>query len=285
MASAAIIGGYGGMGRLFAKVLKQNGLRVVLTGPQASKGKKAAKALGVAFEKDNKKAASSADIVIITVPINKTVTVIKEIAPIMKKGSLLMDLTSIKKEPCNAMAKAVSKEVEVVGCHPLFGPTTTSLKDQNVIFCPIRSGKNFLLIGKIMRKEHASITVCTPEEHDEAMGVVQGLTHFLLISTGVAMRDVGFHPEKSKEFSTPVSNLISDLVGRVLGQDAGMCFEIQLNGPAKKVREAYLQAAERLNGSLGAGNEEAFVKAAEAAAKHFGDTSGAMERTNKLLKK
>jgi hypothetical protein len=51
------------------------------------------------------------------------------------------------------------------------------------------------------------------------------------------------------------------------------------------VREAYLRAANSLNGMIAEGDEEKFVSQMELAAAHFGDTAGAMERTNRLLKK
>jgi prephenate dehydrogenase len=286
MTSAAIIGGYGGMGRLFAKVLKRNGLDVVIAGPRAQKGRAAAKELDVKFEGDNKKAVKSADIVIITVPINKTVGVIREVAPVVKNGALLLDLTSIKKPPCEAMDKFAGKGVEVAGCHPVFGPMTPDFSNQNFVFCPIRPGKRFADFKKMIKKEGACITECSPDEHDKAMGVIQGMTHFMLISAGMTMRDLGFDLQKSKDLSSPVYALVMDLVGRILGQDPRLYGEIQLNNPETKgVREAYMRACERLDRLIAKGDEEGFIREMASAAEHFKDTKGALERTQKLLKK
>lgn len=287
MTSVAIIGGYGGMGKLFAEILKRNGLDVTIAGPRPKKGKEAAEALGVTYEQDNEMAAGAADIVIITVPIVNTVDVIKEVAPVMKEGALLMDLTSVKKDPCDAMFKAAPQTVEVVGCHPVFGPMVSDFKGQNFVFCPIREkGKNFLLLKNILKKEGAKITICTPEEHDKAMGVVQGMTHFMLISAGMTMRDLGFDLKETKDFSSPVYQLVLDLVGRILGQDPKLYGEIQLNNmETKEVRETYLRAAKRLDGILTKGDEGAFITEMQKAAEHFGDTKGSLERTQKLLRK
>lgn len=286
MTSVAIIGGYGGMGQLFSKILKKDGLGVVITGPREPKGREVARGLGITYEKDNKKAASEADIVIITVPIRKTLDVIREIAPVVKKGSLLMDLTSIKKEPCEAMERFAKPGVEIVGTHPVFGPTVGDFKGQNFVLCKVRGDRWFKWFKDFLKKEGASITVCGPDEHDRAMGVVQGMTHFMLISAGMAMRDLNFDLSKSRKFSSPVYDLILDLVGRILAQDPHLYGEIQLdNKKTKDVRKAFLKAAERLDGIINKGDEEAFIKEMEAAAKHFGDASGALERTNKLLRK
>ena len=286
MTSAAIIGGYGGMGCLFAKVLKGNGWDVVIAGPRAEKGRSTAKGIGVGFEGDNKKAAKAADIVIITVPINKTVDVIREVAPVLKSGALLMDLTSVKKSPCETMEKFAGKGVEVAGCHPVFGPMTSDFRNQNFVFCSIRPGKRLAEFKKMIKKEGARITECSPEEHDKAMGVIQGMTHFMLISAGMTMRDLGFDLQKTKELSSPVYALVMDLVGRILGQDPRLYGEIQLNNPETKgVREAYMRACERLDRLIAKGDEEGFIKEMASAAEHFGDTKGALMRTQKLLKK
>jgi Prephenate dehydrogenase len=61
--------------------------------------------------------------------------------------------------------------------------------------------------------------LCAPEEHDRAMGFVQGMTHFMLISAGKAMKDAKFDMSESRKFSSPVYDLILDLVGRILAQD------------------------------------------------------------------
>jgi len=286
MISVTIIGGYGGMGKLFASILKKNGLDVTIAGPRPKKGKEAAKALGVTYESDNQQASGGADIVIISVPIVKTLDVIREVAPVLKEGALLMDLTSVKKEPCDVMFETAPRNAEIVGCHPVFGPMVDDFSDQNFVCCPIRSGKNFLLLKKIIENEGARITICTPEEHDKAMGVIQGMTHFMLISAGLAMRDLKFNLQETKSFSSPVYQLVLDLVGRILGQDPKLYGEIQLNNlETKVVRTAYLDAAKRLNDILKKGDEDAFVDEMQKAVKHFGDTKGSLERTQKLLKK
>jgi prephenate dehydrogenase len=204
----------------------------------------------------------------------------------MKPGSALMDLTSVKKAPCATMKKATTKSVDVIGCHPVFGPNVADFSGQNVVLCPVRGKKQFDFIKTMFENEGAHVTVCTPEEHDNAMGVVQGMTHFMLISAGMAMRDIDFDLAGSRKFSSPVYDLIIDLIGRILGQDPKLYAEIQLNNAsARKSRDAFMRAAAELNKLINEGDEEAFISEMEKAAAHFGDTEGAMRRTNELLKK
>jgi prephenate dehydrogenase len=77
----AVVGGYGGMGRIFARLFKGEGAGVTISGPTESKGVKTAEELGVKYVKNNVKAVLGADVVVVTVPIAVTADVIREVAP------------------------------------------------------------------------------------------------------------------------------------------------------------------------------------------------------------
>ena len=49
--------------------------------------------------------AKKSDIVIVTVPINATVEVIKQIGKFVREDALLMDFTSVKEEPVKTIRK------------------------------------------------------------------------------------------------------------------------------------------------------------------------------------
>ena len=91
-----IIGGTNGLGKAFAKYLAEDGFDVVITGRDVNTGAKASEELGVEYSKNNTKTAAECDIVIVAVPIASTNDVIEELAPHMKKGYLMIDVTSVK---------------------------------------------------------------------------------------------------------------------------------------------------------------------------------------------
>ena len=117
-----MIGGTRGLGIWISTFLSGKGFDVVITGRNVTTGKSISKKLGVEYTPNNLKAASLADIVILSVPIDVTPRIIEEIAPKMKDGSLLMDVTSVKIEPSRLMEKYAAPGVEVLPCHPMFGP-------------------------------------------------------------------------------------------------------------------------------------------------------------------
>lgn len=103
---------------------------------------------------DLEKAVPESDIVIVSVPINVTEETIAEFAPKMKAGSLLMDFTSIKVKPVEAMKKFAPSDVEILGTHPMFGPTIPTIRGQTVILVPVkgRSEKWFPVMRELLRK-------------------------------------------------------------------------------------------------------------------------------------
>lgn len=282
--NVAIIGGYGGMGQIFARVFKDAGFDVILCGPTEHKGKKKAEELGVSYEKDNSKAASKADIVIITVPMRVTVDVIEEVAPYVRKGCLLMDLTSVKEVPCNAMAEHSKKGVEVLGCHPIFGPRVGDLENQVLILNPIRGKKWHPKLRKLFEKHDARVFECTPGEHDKIMAVVQALTHFSYISFAKTLKDLDFDIKKSRKFSSPVYDLMLDMVGRIVGQDPYLYAEIQIMNPhVSDVHEAFLRSVSELKKTVKEKDEKRFVQTMLEAAKNFDDVDQAMGRSDKAI--
>ena len=73
----------------------------------------------------------------LSVPIHRTEEIIREIGPAVRKGGLLMDLTSLKKAPVEAMLKYSG--AEVLGVHPLFGPCEKShhgASEEDLFRCP-----------------------------------------------------------------------------------------------------------------------------------------------------
>ncbi|HEY5525557.1 MAG TPA: prephenate dehydrogenase/arogenate dehydrogenase family protein, partial [Clostridium sp.] len=159
----AVIGGTRGLGRWIATFLSLKGLKVVVTGRNKITGETVSKKFGVDYTSDNLKAAADADVVIIALPIDSTPEIIKEIGPVMKEGSLLLDVTSVKEEPSAIMQKYAAEGVEVLPCHPMFGPRIRSLDGQVVVLTPIKTGLWYNKVLKFLESENTRVIVTTPE--------------------------------------------------------------------------------------------------------------------------
>lgn len=279
-----IVGGYGGMGQIFARLFKNEGHEITITGPTETKGADAASKIGVKYVKDNVSAAKQADVVVITVPIAHTKETIEEVAPHVKDGALLMDLTSVKGWPCELMLKHSTPKVEVIGTHPVFGPRVGSVDGQVFVLTPVRGQHWMPWLEDILVRHRAKIIKSTPQEHDRVMGVVQGLTHFAYISVGKTLKDLEFDVKRSRDFSSPVYDMMLDMVGRIIGQNPHLYAEIQMMNPdVAGIHDAYLNAAQQLSRAVKDKNEEEFVRMMVEAAKNFDDTERAMGRSDKAI--
>lgn len=279
-----ILGGTGEMGQWFTRFFKERGYKVTVWG----KGGKTeiARKLEVPFASNLEEAVPGSDIVIVSVPINVTEETIAEFAPKMKAGSLLMDFTSIKVKPVEAMRKFAPSDVEILGTHPMFGPTIPNIRGQTVILVPVkgRSEKWFPIIRKLFEEGGAHVEITTAAEHDRLVSVVQGLTHFAYISIGTTIDRLDFDVKRSRKFVSPVYDIMLDFAGRILGQNPYLYALIQMENPGVlEVHDAFIRECEELSGLVRAHDEEGFVKKMKAAALQYGDTAHALRKSDKLI--
>jgi len=141
--------------------------------------------------------ARRCDIVIVGVPISATCDVIRLVGPLVRRESLLMDLTSLKAEPVKAMLE--SSTSDVIGLHPLFGPDVPSLDGQNIVLCPARGTKWLPRVKELFLSRGARLVEASPERHDELMAFVQDSRH-LTPSLGLALRTAAVLRQNLKSF-------------------------------------------------------------------------------------
>lgn len=70
---------------------------------------------------DAREAVEGADLVILGVPVAALEPVMAEIAPALRPGSIITDVTSVKAEPVRLLEAAAPPGVHVVGGHPMAG--------------------------------------------------------------------------------------------------------------------------------------------------------------------
>jgi prephenate dehydrogenase len=283
MASILILGGTGETGSWFARYFKEKGFDVAVWGPSGKV--EVAERLGVRYAQDMMQEVEKSDIVLVSVTIEKTVEIIREVAPHMHPGSLIMDVTSIKSGPVKAMKTYAPKGVEVLGTHPMFGPTMAALRGQTIILTPVegKTGKWLPIMQSLFQSDGAHVEILDAEEHDEIMAVVQALTHFAYIGIGAALRTLDFDVERSRRFMSPVYEIMIDFVGRILDQNPELYASIQKNPKAAAVRQTFVAECMRLCEKVDAGDLEGFKQIMEDAAFHYGETKEAMIRSDRVI--
>lgn len=281
----SIIGGTGEFGSLFARVFKEEGNEVLITGRRKARGLKVAEKLRVSYTSDNVKAARWGEVVVVSVSIENTLEVIEEVAPEVNEGSVLMDFTSVKAEPCRLMASLAREGVEVIGTHPMFGPRVTSFEGMVFILTPVRASYWLQWLRAWLKEKKARVIETTPEEHDRVISVVQGMTHFIYIASASALAELDLDVKETRRFSSPIYELMLDLIARIVGQNPSLYAGIQmLNPQVKRVHRSFIAEAQELSRIVEEKDREAFVEKMVRAAKHLGDLEAAMGRSDKAIR-
>jgi prephenate dehydrogenase len=136
----------------------------------------------------------------------------------------------------------------------------------------------------LFEESGAHIEIIDPEEHDQFVSVVQGLTHFAYITIGTTFKNLDFDVNKSRRFMSPVYEIMVDFVGRILGQNPYLYAHIQMkNDQVLKVHEAFINECKLLSDIVREQDTEAFCKKMTEAAVHFKDTASALHRSDKLI--
>lgn len=277
-----IIGGSGEMGRWAANQFKHMGFDVSISSRRDVSD--LAASMGVSSAPQS--AAGVFDIVVMSVPIDRIEEVSADVGQRMRPGSLLMDLCSLKKGPVESMLYHTPPDVEVIGTHPLFGPSIDSIKGRTVVLVPTsRCSKWFPVIHDLFQDTGANIEVTNSEDHDKKMAIVQGLSHFIYISFGRTLEAIDVRVKDLDPYGTPVFGVTKDLAGRVLSQDPDLYTLIQSGEYVRHVRHAYIVACSELASYMDLGEREEFIKAIKSAARHYGDTAGARKRSDRIIRK
>lgn len=202
------------MGALFADFFRQNGLKVLVS--------------DIGTSLSNKDLARQSDIVIVSVPIEKTIEVINEVLPLLKKTQAIMDLTSIKEIPLRAMLKG---DCEVLGLHPMFG-NSNPIPGQTVLVCETKkSGKLSKWLLDLLIKNNVQLKRLSAKDHDKIMNIAQGLIHFAEIAFADSLRRMNMPIKKLLEYTGKASELKVQLAARILDQDPLLYGNIQIQNP------------------------------------------------------
>lgn len=239
----AVIGGHGQMGAMLVRLFGDMGHRVMvadrdtpLTAPDA---------------------AAQADVVVISVPIDDTEQVIRDVGPHVRDDALLMDITSIKESPVAVML--ANTKASVVGTHPLFGPGVHTLQGQRFVVCRARGDAWADWVVQTFTARGLAVTEATPQQHDRAMSVVQVLTHFQTQVLGLTLAKLGVPLDDTLRFTSPAYLLELYVAARHFAQDPQLYGPIEMRNPQTgAVTEAFRSAADELGAILASGDQAAF---------------------------
>jgi len=226
----AIIGGSGKMGRWFANFLLKDGKDVIITGRNQRKLLEIKQQLGVEVA-TNTEAVKSADAVLISVPIANFEEVVEQIHPYIHPEQVIIDITSIKVFPVEIMHKYI-KTGTTLGVHPMFGPGARDIANHNFVLTPTNEAETALAqkIRGYLETRGARVTVMTPQEHDEMMSVILGLSHFIAIVSADTLLSLD-NLKQLEAIGGSTYKVLLTLAGSVISEEPELYASLQMSLP------------------------------------------------------
>ncbi|QQG48534.1 MAG: prephenate dehydrogenase [archaeon] len=255
----AVLGSSGAMGRFFASYFVARGDEVV--GYDLSPPDHPVK--GLTLARSTKEAAERADIVLVAVPMPKTLAVVRRVSRHLRKGSTLIEISSVKGNSLRPLRLAVSLTgARLLSIHPLFGPAARRV---GMKFCVI-GGRSDIASARRLFPRSVLIPM-SQQGHDRAMAYVLSLvqlTNLAFLST-IAK---GMGLEQFGRAASPIASAQLSVARATLSQDPSLFSSIQtLNPYARETLSSMVGELTRLQGLLAKNDSKGLQRSYEGTSK------------------
>ena len=170
-----IIGGAGGMGRWLVNHFLEQNHTIVVADPAVKEPKEFQSEIEIAVNTED--AVKNSDVVIISVPMQHTAEVIMEVAPHMKKNSVLCEISTLKLKVIEVLRNVSTNQIRPLCIHPLFGPGATAIKKKFALIPTIELEEEKKLVKSLF--PNSQIIVVEADDHDRIMALTLSLPYFM----------------------------------------------------------------------------------------------------------
>ncbi|MGQ9514368.1 MAG: prephenate dehydrogenase/arogenate dehydrogenase family protein [Thermoproteota archaeon] len=253
-----IVGGYGKMGRWFAKFFTKYYHSVRITGRRIGPLRKASRELGLPIVKP-RTVCEWADCAILSVPPKRVEEVANEYDRLLRKDCLIVDISSVKSHLIGFLR---SSKRPVLSIHPFFGPGTESLKGRSVavIFPEKPKGRSRELLN-CFRDAGAEIVHCSPRIHDRVILYTLALPHLLAALYGSLIVNSGIEPRKLEKLGGTSYRILSSLARSSGSESPEVYASIQLADLSyDKILGRALKTLKNVRTELREGRSDTFLK-------------------------
>lgn len=197
----------------------------------------------------NLEEVAKCDIVVFAVPVKELEKTVASVVPFLKAGQLVIDLCSVKCKPVEILKRLIPAGVDAVSLHPLFGPQSgkNGIAGLNVTVCNVSGDRASCITAFLKDKLSLNIFETTPENHDQEMAYVQGLTH--MIAKVFVRMDVPDIHQQTKTYAH-----LNDMVELIRYDSEELFLAIQRDNPyVRETTEKFFAAVKALEEKLNAG--------------------------------
>lgn len=160
----------------------------------------------------DKSKVKEADLVILATPVSKIVPLVKELLPYLKKGAVITDVGSTKREITRGLDKILPPDILFIGTHPLAGRekhgvefSSADLFKKTICFLVPSKNKNatkpFLKIKKFWKMLGANPIAISAEEHDFLVAGISHLPHIIAVTLVNSLSGINLRGKNITEFA------------------------------------------------------------------------------------
>ena len=152
-----------------------------------------------------------AELVVIATPVGEIAPTIKKILPMLKKGTIITDVGSVKGKIIRETDKLLLSEVFFVGSHPIAGTENSGVKaafpelfeGRKCILTPSKKTNSSALekVKQLWISVGSEVVFMDSDEHDQILGAVSHLPHMIAFALVNFLYDIKGQDENIFKFS------------------------------------------------------------------------------------
>ena len=237
----AVIGAGGNMGCWFSRYFNNKGIGLSVYDINPASMKCSSNTI---IYENITNCVQGADLVLVCVPTKTTPLMIHECASKMKPGAILAEISSVKQQTSMALKK-ISSKIKPLCIHPMFGPGRKDLKQMKILLIPVRNEENELKILNEIFEEAIVVVIPNAKIHDELIGVVLGLTHYInMVFAGtISKQDLSY----LRDVTGTTFEIQSLLAASIMTEEPDLLISLLLeNQSVKKHIQNYLSESNKV---------------------------------------
>ena len=248
----AVLGSAGGMGGYFARRLLADGH--VVTGYDIRKADEPPE--GLIASRSNAEAVRQADAVLVAVPTGSIAGVAKDIAPMLKKGAFVVEMSSIKSGTVRELKRAFrGRQVSLLSVHPMFGPASVSDHPRILVL-----GSSRELDAARSLFPWAALAPVGGRDHDRLMAYALNLVHITNLAFASTLAK-GMGITEFEELAGPFGRSQLVLAEAILSEDPSLFAMIQFENPySSEVIRSFIEESRRLLHAVEAKDQTRFLR-------------------------
>jgi len=237
----AVIGAGGNMGCWFSRYFNNKGIGISVYDIKPASMKCSSNTI---IYENIANCVQGADLVLVCVPTKTAPVMIHECASKMKPGAILAEISSVKQQTSMALKK-ISSKIKPLCIHPMFGPGRKDLKQMKILLIPVRNEENELKILNEIFEEAIVVVIPNAKIHDELIGVVLGLTHYInMVFAGtISKQDLSY----LRDVTGTTFEIQSLLAASIMTEEPDLLISLLLeNQSVKKHIQNYLSESNKV---------------------------------------